>query len=549
MLSKQEIIEKITKSKEMVEAGNFKDAESEINCVAKHIFTNKFYSILGKFYHIRSLIDENKKDYSCMIFDQLVCMSPHFKYAEREEIEKKMKDFIEKYQENSSDDIIITIPSEFVHYMPFALSVNYMNKEIKSGSEVELRVHFESYFSTPVKIDSITMTMSHENGEELINTVDSFVINPNTIKNFHQKGKVPNAVRTQIVKTVSIRMGKLVLNIEGQFSEQLSIVPDTSSCNISIEMPPRCLICVKLPVIINITAVTEQLENLQISFQHECQFQLEYQGDCGPFTIEKGETKTTKFTFITSAPVFTVVNLTATFSTKTSGLIAVKKSLMFDFVAPFSVTAHILNSNFEEIRSSSIFAEEDYKLETTLLNVLDCPITLERISLKKDDSRYKEQIDKESLPLVLEQGEQYTFIAKQKTGICNLSIHFKCASEEIHYFLKMHPFSSVSRNAKYDFRYPPISKVMSVMNCVLVIDRSCSKEPELLTLNIKVESKKQFLENGPQSITFNAWSNKTAEIPIDLIPIEAGSFILPTISIDDGSGSIYSIHKPVVIRY
>ena len=554
MTARSELLHGLQKARSYANEKYFSRSEDELKKISKSILNSKFYPLICEYYSIKTLIDENQNNLNHLFLDYLLSLSPYFGNSESSEIEVKIKNLIQLSQ-NNNEKYILNINQNIVYLLPFSINIKYLKSSIISGQKFGFSMILENHFSSPFIIDQIQITFIHDDSQKVISTFNEITLSPNEIQKIQQYEAIPNAVRTQAIESVSLQVGNYLIIYKPPISEHLIINPDVSSCKLEIIMPTRCLICVNLPVQLKIIAENSDLENVTLSFQDPAEFPPTHAGNTGPYNIKKGETKLCPFIFHSSAPVFTVVTLTLSFSTKVSGFTSIQKDMVFDFTAPFNIFLKIVDSNCKEIRSSTLYNYLSYSLETTFVNVLKTSLKINRICLQRsepgNDNQISENndIDKEYLPIILHDGEQYTFTTPHKVGHQTLLIDFICDNVQIHYFFNIHPFSIMHSPCNFSFESPSKARVYEKFTCKLIVDRRNSTTPECLPLKINIENKKMFIFTGLQSGIHLAWPGNVSIIQLDIIPVEAGSFLLPKISIDDDSGTPHIFESPIVVYF
>ena len=210
MASRTILFQKLEKARSFAEQKDFSSADNEMNQISDAILFSKFYPIIGEFYLIKTLIDENKNDFTSLMLDYLICLSPYISINETSVIESKFKNLIQS-SNSGTEKYILDISQNLINLLPFDIQIKYLKTKIISGQKFGFYITIENKLHFSFKIDQIKIIFVHNNLQEITCSIPEINLSMNETRKMKLYGSIPNAVRTQTINMMSIQIGKFII--------------------------------------------------------------------------------------------------------------------------------------------------------------------------------------------------------------------------------------------------------------------------------------------------------------------------------------------------
>ncbi|EAX96473.1 hypothetical protein TVAG_024840 [Trichomonas vaginalis G3] len=534
MKSRTDLISKLNNYGNLIENGNYKEADAESESLLDYIMGYHFYTLLGKYFKLKSKIDENANQSDKILLDYLILLSKRVNLSNASDFANKLTLLL-----TSDQQISLKIPTRLSGIVPIDIKLNYHQDDIYSGSNAFLYINIWSDLPYDLTCCKLEIEFTHNRGPATSLVINNIDILSKQLNKQVATSIIPHRVSSQKVSKILLTIEGKTIEFEIQRQVSIKVLPDPNACKIEVQKPNRSLIGVQIPVNITFKAPYTELIDIQPTFQCTNNFPPIIEGDFLPFNMKVGESVTKLFYFESNTPVFTTVVMNVVFQTEISGETKIKHVINFDFISPFIVKPFLFDSNYQEQRNPKLSNDTTYLLETSLLNDLQDNILIEKI----------EDCQATDLPCLLEPGERYTFTVIQKPGPANRKIHFVSKDEKIVFFLKMQPFAELVRKTHYNFKSPTEAIINTKFNCVIEIDKTQDTEKACGIIHIIVDKSSQFAEIGPSEVNTVVWSSKVTQIPITFIPMVAGSYILPKITIIDETSVPQEFIRSIIVNY
>lgn len=549
-MSRSDVIQNINKAQKLVNSGDFSAASELIRKSFDKVIEYNFYTLLDTILDLKEKFDQHNNHHELAIFDVLLRQSPFIRSSKANEL---FNHFLEVAK--NSKESYIPIHSKFLKMFPLSQKLRFLSTEFATGKNIEYDLRITSQLSNTLHCDDISIEFSVDNGETYVHSIGPYDLS-NKIPTIIKSGFLPpSKYRTLRASSVNLRVGNVTITFESNFKDKLLIVPDENSCRIDVSMPTQCVIGTNLPLKVTLNSGDLKLHDLHVSFIHDnAQSSILINGTYNGKPIEKdnliGEMEpnssiTLDLSIITHVALQTAIILTVSFQTDEFGAGIFRKPLNFNFISPFKAQMNYMNDDFEVLSAPVIHSRvSSVIIETSLTNVLSCPITIQSITGTIDFF----QLD--YLPCVIKPLESMNFLGQVKTpGTHEILVDFTAENiDKGAIEFKTPEIKQDSNPLVIKYICPDKATIKDRIDCKLVIERDFGlpTEDEIMQFTLLVEKTPNFFLEGPGKINFCINRSETREFDIGYYPLHTGSFYLPKIHIPELSKSFVS---QIIIAY
>ncbi|OHS98427.1 hypothetical protein TRFO_35167 [Tritrichomonas foetus] len=559
---RQEVLQILESSKALISKENDEEAYNKILNAFSKILKCNFLPILDQFLteHIKVSSKLGKNFDICT--DYLIRLAPQVRTSNPNQVMTSLLEFLD-----TCNPMQFSLAEHFLPLFPIHFSVRYDKDKIIAGSEVHILTTIISHAAVPIKVDNVSYAILHDNNkenEEIISISDNFELSPRKPFKLTNERSIPPAISTELIQAVILKIKTASIRIPIT-NAKLSISPDISACNISIEMPSKCIIGAHLPFKITLTAAEQKIERLNVHFTTEnLSESIEINGKLNDITITDKPTNlpdiepfksiTLDMTVFSQEPSYIPITFYVNFGTALSGTGEFTKTLPFQFQSPFSSEIKFFDNNFVEIPSDiTPIIEPDFDLtsEITLTNQIESYVSLTSIESSVLS------IDTVELPVMLGPYETFSFLANVKNaGTNEVVLTYETEGIAANAFkVRLPPVEEVERQVLFHFISPPTAVLNEEFETTLVLERPANIRggPEVVPVRVELGQSPGFFVNGPvRKHVVHIFRGQRKEIPIKFLPLEAGSTTLPQLLLTDTTfpnQKAKSFVVPIVVTY